>query len=126
MGTSRWHRIGLAHTTMAGIHRIERLPGITQEDFQKTIDDALSEAVPLPDLNRVTNIVGQAVLREEGEASAPGGYLWALFFNGVHAPDRVREHCEAMYANVRERVESVGRRTSFTMATLEGRWEVAV
>ncbi len=111
----------LAHTTTAGIHRIERLPNATNEDCLKTLHQALT-TVALPDLNRVTNVISHELAREESVASGSDVYLWVIYFNGVHAPDAVRDKCDAMYKNVREQVESVGKRTGFSMATLEGRW----
>ena len=48
--------------------------------------------------------------------------LWAVYFNGVHDPELMREKCEAMYKSVRDKLESVDVRTSFRLETLAARW----
>ena len=117
-----WNRLGLAHTTMLGTHRIERLPDADRDEFQQTVIDALG-TVPIPDLNRVTNVIGQELLQEDVGKGKDGAYLWSIRFNGVHAPEAVRKHCETMYEGVRAPIERVARRSSFSIATLSGLWD---
>ena len=118
-----WNRSTLGHTTTIGTHRIERLAGASNEDFQKAVNDAVTRA-PLPPLNRVTNVTGQELLQEDGaKGDAGGAYLWSISFNGIHSPDAVRQKCEAMYEDVRAQIERVAKRSSFSVATLRGRWD---
>jgi hypothetical protein len=48
---------------------------------------------------------------------------WAIYFNGVHHPELVRERCEAVYEGIRDKLEAGGVRSSFRLETLEARWE---
>ena len=111
----------LSQTTTIGTHRIVRFPGTTDENFIRTLREEVLATVPLPGLDRVTNVVAQEFLRDETESEVDI-YLWAIYFNGLHQPEVVREKCEAMYKNVREKLETVGVRISFSLATIEGRW----
>jgi hypothetical protein len=117
----QWKRRTLSHTTTIGTHRIVRLPGTREEDFVRTLREVLATA-SLPDLNRVTNVEAQELQRDES-GGVVDSYLWVIYFRGVDQPESVREKCEAMYESVREKLDSVGVRTSFSLATLEGRWE---
>ena len=116
-------RTTLSHTTTFGIHRIVCLPGGKREAFQQTLSEEVIPMAPLPGLNRVTNVVAQTLLMDENEGTVDT-CLWAIYFNGVHDPDTVREKCEAMYESVRDQLELVGVRTSFRLETLAARWEV--
>ena len=117
-----WKKTTLSQTTTIGSYRIVRLPGTTEENFLRTLREEVLDIVPLPVLDRLTNVEAQELLRDEtgGEVDT---YLWAIYFNGLHRPEVVREKCEAIYKNVREKLESVGARISFSLTTLEGRWE---
>jgi hypothetical protein len=48
---------------------------------------------------------------------------WVIYFNGVHHPELAREKCEAVYEDIRDKLEAVGVRSSFRLETLEARWE---
>lgn len=111
----------LSQTTTIGTHRIVRFPGTTDENFIRTLREEVLATVPLPGFDRVTNVVAQEFLRDETESEVDI-YLWAIYFNGLHQPEVVRDKCEAMYQNVREKLETVGVRISFSLATIEGRW----
>ena len=117
----KWKSTTLFHTTAIGTHRIVRLPGTREEDFVRTLREVLATA-SLPDLNRVTNVEAQELQRDESGGVADS-YLWVIYFRGLDRPELVRELGEAMYESVREKLDSVGVRTSFNLAVLEGRWE---
>ena len=117
-----WKQATLSHTTTVGTHRIVRLPGITEDEFMRKLREEVLPAVTIPGLERDTNVVTQELFKDEtgGEADA---YLWAIYWNGIHRPDKVRSGCEAMYDGIRGKLELVGVRTSFSIATIEGRWQ---
>jgi hypothetical protein len=117
-----WKRITLDHTTMVGTYRIVRLPGTTKQDFIKTLTEEVLGMVSRPGLQRETNVVSQDLLTEETEDNVDT-CLWAMYFNGIHAPSAVQNDCEAMFNSIKEKLESVGTRVSFSLATLQGRWE---
>jgi hypothetical protein len=117
-----WNRTTLSHTTTIGIHRIVRLPGVMRDQFLQRLREEVLPMASLPGLNRVTNVVAQALLTDETEGVVDT-CLWAIYCNGVHRPGMVREQCEAMYEGVREQLESVGVRTAFRLETLVARWE---
>ena len=117
-----WKRITIAGTTMVGTYRIVCLPGTTKEDFINTLREELLSMVSRPGFQRDTNVVSQDILTEETEDDVDS-CLWAMYFNGIHAPSAVRNDCEAMYDSIKEKLESVGVRVSFNLATLQGRWE---
>jgi hypothetical protein len=68
--TLPWDPTMLSHTTTIGIHRIIRLPGIPKEVFLQTLRKEVLPIAPLPDLNRVTNVVSQTLLTNENEPAA--------------------------------------------------------
>lgn len=117
-----WKRMTLGQTTMVCTYKIVRLPGTTKEDFINTLRELLS-TVSRPDLQRDTNVVSQELLTEETGDNADT-CLWVLYFDGIYAPSAVRNDCETMYDSIKQKLESVGKRVLFNLATLEGRWEV--
>jgi hypothetical protein len=118
----QWSQAPLSHTTTVGLHRIVRLPGVMREEFMQRLREEVLPMATRPSLNRATNVVAQALLTDETEG-AVDTCVWAIYCNGVHHPDMVREHCEEMYEGIRDKLESVGVRTSFCLETLEARWE---
>jgi hypothetical protein len=98
------------------------LPGVERDAFLRTLREEVLPTAPLPDLNRVTNVVAQTLLMDENEG-AVDTCLWAIYFNGVHHPELVREKCEAVYEGIQDKLEAVGVRSSFRLETLEARWE---
>ena len=117
-----WERVTLFHTTTIGTHRIVRLPGVTEEEFMRKLQEEVLLAVPIRGLSRDTNVMAQELLKAETGDEADA-YLWTIYWNGIHRPDTVRNECEEMYAGIREKLELVGVRTSFDVATIEAKWE---
>jgi hypothetical protein len=102
-----------------GCHTIARLPDVTEEEFTRRMREEVLLAVPIPPLNRVTNVAAQELLKDEmgGEADT---YLWTIHWDGLERPDLVREGCEEMYEGIREKLELLGTRLSLTVAPIEG------
>ena len=117
-----WKRVNMGGTTMVGTYRIVRLPGTTKDDFVNTLRGDLLSMVFRPGLQRDTNVVSQDILMEETEDNFDS-CLWTMYFNGIHSPIAVRNDCEAMYDSIKEKIELVGVRVSFNLATLQSRWE---
>jgi hypothetical protein len=117
-----WERVTLSQATTIGTHRIVRLPGVTDEEFMRKLQEEVLLAVPIPELNRVTNVVAQELLKIETGDEADA-YLWTIYWDGLHRPGKVRYECEKMYAGVREKLELVGVRTSFDVAAIEAKWK---
>ena len=111
---------GLAHTTTFATFSIERLPEVSDAQFEQTM---LTEVLPATDhpLNRVTNVVGQEFRKVVGDDA--GAYQWAIIWNGVHDNERVAEGSMAIYDKVKDDIERVGMRTGLSLAVLEARWE---
>ena len=115
-----WNQLTLSQTTTVGTFAIKSLPGTSKEEFVNALSEVLSTVTP-PGSQRDTNVVSQQLLTDD--TSADGNTcFWALRFNGIHAPDAVRSKCEAMYEGVREKLEAVGTRASFSLSTLQGEW----
>ena len=119
-----WKRTVLIQTTTTGIHHIVRLPEVKGEVFLQTLSEEVFPMALLPGEDRMTNPVAQALWSDEAEGVADT-WGWAIYFNGLHRPEVVREKCEAMYKSVRDKLEAVGVRTPFRLETLAARWEAA-
>jgi hypothetical protein len=117
-----WSQTTLSQTTTIGMHRIVRLPGVTREEFLQTLREKVLPLAPLPSLDRVTNVMAQALLTEETKG-AVDTCVWVIYCHGVYHPDMVREKCEAMYEGIRDKLEAVGVRISFRLETLEAKWD---
>lgn len=111
---------GLSHTTTYATFSIERLPEVSEAQFEQTM---LAEVLPATDhpLNRVTNVIGQELRKVVGDDA--GAYQWAIIWNGVRDNERVAEWSMAIYDNVKGVIERVGTRTGLSLAILEARWE---
>ena len=116
-----WKQPALSHTTTAGTFAIVSLPGICKEDLVSILNKVLGAAARR-DLCRATNVGSQQHLIGETQEGV-NICLWSLHSREVRAPDIVRRHREAMHEDVREQLEKVGTRVSFSLATPEGAWE---